>query len=272
MTLIFLRMVCAAKSLRPLLAASLLTLCAALGAGCAGFGGVHERVAAPSCDSIAEIQSYRYTINLKLDSPAFEAAASTATPAPPVSAFADALEALFSDLKLDGAFLAPDRTQAVLRFKGGELELREVGGRSWMRVQGVWQELTASDEDTILTPEVVCRDIVDEIAPTLDDVEPERATVSNIETDLYQLDKADITRLPELLGAGTELDVPEKFQVDLWLAREGRFPVRLNIGAEDTDEQGHPIGLSLFMEFRDLNDPGISIEPPAVSSSGSDAR
>jgi len=258
-----------AVTLRAAFAVSFPILAAAALAACGGGGGA-EGQAAASCDSISEIQSYRYTINLKLDSPAFQPSASTATPAAPLSAFADALEALFSDLKLEGAFLAPDKTQAVLRFKDEELELREVGARSWIRVGNNWEEQdAAADEDTILTPDVVCRDIVHEIAPSLDNSESERETINSIATDHYRLDKADIKRLPELLGAGPETELPDRFQVDVWLAREGRFPVRLDIGAEDTDEQGNPIGLSLYMEFRDLNDPGISIEPPVLSSAGS---
>ena len=250
--------------------AALLTLAAVLVA--CGDGGV-EGEAAASCESISEIESYRYSINLKLDTPAFDPAPAqgvtpSVTPAPPLSAFAESLEALFSDLKLEGAFRAPDRTQVVLRFKNEELELREVGDTSWIRVGANWHQQDLGQKETILTPNVVCKDIVEEIAPSLAEVEGERETVNGIDTDHFRLDKADIKRLPELFGAGPETDLPEKFQVDVWLAREGRFPVRLDIGAEDTDEQGNPIGLSLFMEFRDLNDPGIAVEPPVVLPAG----
>jgi hypothetical protein len=240
---------------------------------CGGLDGGAEGGAAASCDSISQIQSYRYSINLKLDSPAFEQPAQgttpSGTPAPPLSAFAGALEALFSDLKLEGAFRAPDRTQVVMRFKTEELELREVGDKSWIRVGATWQQQDPAQAGTILTPDVVCKDIVEEIAPSLAKVDAERETINNIDADHFRLDKADITRFPDLLGAGPETDLPDKFQVDVWLAREGRFPVRLDIGAEDTDAQGNPIGLSLFMEFRDLNDPGIAIDPPVVSPAGS---
>jgi hypothetical protein len=149
------------------------------------------------------------------------------------------------------------------------LELREVGDQSWIRVGAAWHQQDPTQDETILTPDVVCKDIVEEIAPSLGEVDAQRETVNNVDTDHFRLDKADVKRLPELLGAGPETDLPDKFQVDVWLARDGRFPVRLDIGAQDTDEQGNPIGLSLFMEFRDLNDPGIAIEPPVVSPAGS---
>lgn len=235
---------------------------------CGGGNGAEGEVTA-SCDSIRDIRSYRYTINLKLQSPAFEDAAMTGTPAPPLSAFAEALEALFSDLKLDGAYLAPDRTQAVLRFQDEELELRAVGDKSWVRVENTWREQAAEEDFTTLTPEVVCRDIVDEITPSLADADSSREEVNGVEADHFRLTETDLKRLPELLGANPDTSLPNKYQVDVWLAREGRFPVRLDIAAEDTDEQGNAIGLSLFMEFRDLNDPGITIEPPLTSAGGS---
>ncbi len=247
----------------------LISVAAIILTACGGGNEDAEGQATASCDSIREIQSYRYTINLKLQSPAFETSGSTGTPAPPLSAFADALEALFSDLKLDGAFRAPDRTQAVLRFQDEELELREVGDKSWIRVENIWREQDPEEDATTLTPEVVCRDIVDEISPSLADADSERDSVNGVDADHYQLNETDLKRLPDLLGANAQADLPDKYQVDVWLARDGRFPVRLDIAAQDKDEQGNPIGLSLFMEFRDLNDPGITIEPPVMSATGS---
>jgi hypothetical protein len=237
---------------------------AALLAACGG-GSNGESVA--SCDSISDIQSYRYTINLQLRSPAFSASGPTNTPAP-LTAFADALQALFSDLKLDGAYKAPDRVQSVLKFQGGELELREIGDESWIRTGAIWQAQEPAEETNALTPEVVCRDIVDELSSALDDVDSTRESINGIDTDRYDLSEADLKQLPELLGAGAEGTLPEKYAVEVWLAREGRFPVRLNVVAEDVDEAGQPMGLTLFMEFRDINDAGINVEPPVVSQTG----
>jgi len=248
---------------------ALLVLSASLLSACGGGGGGGQAQAAASCDSIRQIQSYRYTINLKLQSPAFKTANSTGTPAPPLGVFADPLEALFSDLKLEGAYRAPDRTQAVLRFKGELLELREIGGKSWIAVGNSWREQDPGKEETALTPGVVCKDIVDEITPSLAHADSERDTVNGVDSDHYKLSETDLKRLPELLGTNGDTRLPQAYQIDLWLAREGRFPVRLQLGAEDKDEQGNPISLSLFMEFRDLNDPGIQIEPPVLASGGS---
>src|SRR3989304_151706 len=81
-----------------------------------------------SCDEIPDLQSYRYSVALSLNSASPTPpppADSQAAPAP-LSAFADALTALFSDFTLEGAYVAPDRSQAILRFRNEELELRTI--------------------------------------------------------------------------------------------------------------------------------------------------
>jgi hypothetical protein len=241
----------------------LLVSCAAVLSACQG-GGDEEQTSVASCDSISDIQSYRYTINLKLRSPAFSTVGPTTTPAP-LTAFADALQALFSDLKLDGAFKAPDRTQVLLKFQGGDLELREIGDDSWIRVGSTWRVQDPAEGATTLTPDVLCRDIVDEIVPSLSEIESSRETVNGLDTDRYKLDEANLKQLPALLGTGSDVNLPNNYSVDVWLARKGRFPVRLNVAAEDVDDLGRPIGLTLFMEFRDINDSGITVEPPTLS-------
>jgi hypothetical protein len=251
-----------ADALKAVLA--LLLVCSAAVLSACGGGGADEGQAVASCDSISEIKSYRYTVNLKLRSPAFSTTGPAGTPAP-LTAFADALQALFSDLKLDGAYKAPDRTQALLKFQGGDLELLQIGDSSWIRIGDNWREQDPADGANTLTPQILCRDIVDEITPSLSTTEPNRETINSVDTDRYELNEANLKQLPELFAAGSQASLPNEYAVSVWLAREGRFPVRLNVSAEDVDDLGRPIGLTLFMEFRDINDSGITVEPPTLS-------
>lgn len=234
-------------------------------AACSGGGSGPNGAAqgsAPSCNSISQIKSYRYQIRLKLQTPAFEASQGE-SPAPPLGAFAQALTDLFSDMQMEGAYVAPDRSQVILTVHGEKLELRSIGSRSWVQANGVWQEQQDTGDLTLLTPDVVCQDIVADLAPSLAGVQPQREDVNGVSADHYRLDKADVKRLPDLLGAGDSSSLPQSFQVDLWLARQGGWPARLKINASDTDQQGRPMSIDLFMEFRDVNDPGIAVEPPA---------
>ena len=160
----------------------------------------------------------------------------------------------------------PDRSQAILRFQEEELELRAIGDRSWVRVGTTWQ---AEQADTaglpagqagLLTPEIICRDIVLEIAPSLGEAESRQETVNGIQTDHYSLDERTLSELPEALGE----QLPDSYAVDLWLAQPAHWPAQLRIESSDVNEKGEPLGFSLSMDIRDVNDQGIRIEPPVI--------
>src|SRR3990172_5731999 len=180
-----------------------------------------------SCDAIKEIDSYRYTIALKLQSSAFD---EQGQPTPdPLSVFTEALTDLFRDMELEGAFVAPDRSQAVLRFPGQELELRTIGDRSWVRFGATWQDQESPPgEDAILTPAAVCADLVEGLAPSLAAGSGEEEVVNGIETVHYRLDQADLNGLPALPGQSGEEGLPSEVGVDGWLGRTEGWPVRLD--------------------------------------------
>ncbi len=240
-------------------------LVAALAVSCAGgddgpaTGGVRSSVSV-SCNPIAEMSSYRYSVKVKLqESAPTQAAAGAsiqATPAP-LSALTQALSALFTDFTLDGAYVSPDRSQAILRFQGEELEFRTIGDKSWVRMGGAWQDGKSSDTG-LLTPMVICQQVISEIAASLDGGGSDRQTTNGIETDHYHLDQTGLQQLPSVLGAR----LPEKYAFDLWLARDGRWPVQLQIDSSDVNERGEPVGFQLSMGVRDIGDKGISVERP----------
>ena len=214
-----------------------------------------------ACDPIAEMSSYRYSVNVKLqESAATQAAAGgasiPATPAP-LSALTQALSALFTDFTLDGAYVSPGRSQAILRFQGEELEFRTIGDKSWVRMGTAWQDAKSSDTG-LLTPTVLCQQVISEIAGSLDAGDSDRQTTNGIETDHYHLDQTGLQRLP----AGLAARLPQKYALDLWLARDGRWPVHLQIDSADVDERGEPVGFQLSMSVRDAGDKGISVERP----------
>ena len=217
------------------------------------------------CGAFQDFDSYRYSLELKLDAPAFEDTLSPLSD-DPVNAFAEALTALFSDMRLQGAFVAPDRSQVVLDFEGEELEWRSIGDQTWVRFGDEWEEQEQSSGDELLTPEVVCEDIVLDIASSLSDAAVEDATINGIDTHHYTIDSESLEGLPPLLRGSDSEDLPDDLSFDVWLAKEGGWPVQLSYVASDTDDSGQTVQISLDMQVRDINDPGIVIEPPPADS------
>jgi hypothetical protein len=216
-----------------------------------------------SCDAIQDIESYRYVFEIKRDLPDTEPP-DDATPNP-LSSITEGIRELFRDSQWEGAFVAPDRSETQVRSGGEELELRTIGDKSWIRVGATWQEQEPPESNVLPALASLCADIVEELAPSLAAAAGEGDVVNGIETVHYRLSEADLKELPELLGRSGEEGLPSEFGVDVWLERDDGWPVRLQITASDTDEEGRPISEQWFMEFSDINDPTIEIEPPPVS-------
>jgi hypothetical protein len=64
------------------------------------------------------------------------------------------------------------------------------------------------------------------------------------------------------VGGAEDAELPETFAMDIWLAEDGAWPVRMSLQASGQDDEGNPIDVEVFMEFRDINDPSIEIEVP----------
>lgn len=223
-----------------------------------------------SCDAVQNIASFRYTIRLKLEIPGLPAppgAADQGLLGPteePLGALASIVLGLFRDLKVEGAFVAPDRSRAILEVGGEEVEVRTIGDRSWVRFGDVWQEETAPTEVVFLSPQTMCEEMVPELRALLANAPWSPQTINGVPARHYHLDEADVPGLAGLLGAAEDAELPEEFRVDFWLAERGGWPVRLQMEASGRDEQGPPVNLELFLELRDLNSPDIEIEPPQV--------
>jgi len=243
----------------------LLVACKGGSGGSGGDGTAGLSTVDASCSAIEDIESYRYFISLQFDVPEVEPPDAEATP-DPLSTFATALTDLLRDMQLEGAFAAPDRSEILIRSGGEEVQVRTIGDKSWIKPpNSTWQEQEAPEDDSLFTPGEVCADLVADLAPSLADGAGEEELVNGVETVHYRLDEADLEGLPRLLGRSAEEGLPSEFGVDVWLEREQGWPVRLEVVAADTDAQGDPISQELFMEFSDINDPTIEIEPPPVS-------
>jgi hypothetical protein len=217
----------------------------------------------PSCEFPPDVTSYRFTMTMKMTLPGLE---ETPEADDPLGEFLGTLISLFQDLRLEGAFVAPDRASVEV-FTGEEIfvESRQIGDASWSRAAGMdWTRDEDGEEEafTFLSPQDFCEAGAEDIASELSALEPQKETINGVDTLHYSLDTADLEFLSLLFEEEEEGELPETFAMDLWLAEDGNWPVRMSFEASDQDEEGNPVEIEIFMELRDINDPDIEIEAP----------
>lgn len=242
------------------------------------------------CEVPDDIKSYRFTMRMKLDIPGLEEALEElggvegfegTIPTGELGGEEDGFEEMgevfvgllgamlggLTDISVEGAFVAPDRIEA--RMKLGDLELTSItiGDREWTRLGDMdWEESTAEEGGMTFTNDL-CEGFN---YPEVTALDAREETKNGVDTLHYHLDESDITRLDDYFGGDLGdmwefEDAPEEVTLDLWLAKDGNWPVRMEAEASGEDEEGNEVSLSIFMEVKDLNDSDIKIEPPITS-------
>jgi len=220
-----------------------------------------EPVVRVSCDALKEVKSYRFSLAMKLQVPELAVPTPAAVPSGgPLDQLIGAFASALTDLRMDGAFVAPDRSELRMSFGGQEMAVVTIGVRQWMRIGSLlWQEGPASSQDSFPNPVDLCQ----QTAQALELKGPwQPETINGIRTRYYQLDKGYLTALTGLLGGEAPTDLPDEFAVGLWLAEDGRWPVRIEMKAKGKDEQGRPFAVELLSDIKDFNSPNIRIETP----------
>ena len=219
-----------------------------------------------SCDAVRSVERYRYVLEIRRDVPDVDETAQPTDATPdPLETIREGIEQFFRDSRVEGTFINPDRSNLLVRSQGTELEVRTIGDRSWLRQGATWQQQEPPGQDSLFTLLTLCEDLVKDLAPSLQAATGEPEVVNGIETIHYRLDKADLKGLPELLGRSGEEGLPSEFGVEVWLERNDGWPVRFETALSDLDEEGQPVREELSLEFSDIDDPNIKIEPPPVS-------
>ncbi len=206
-----------------------------------------EAGAAPA-DALADLESYRVDLRFTLEGTVTEGAGLLA-------------------VDLEGAFVAPDRTQTRVTARVDELELEEesitIGGQSWVKVGDDWVEGEPQFEFGDISPSSLLENLS---AEQLRLIKPSKETVNGVESLRYSIGRDDIDALRSvgaLFGGDETLaDMPEDFDIDLWLAEDGGWPVRITMTAHGMISEGEEIDLDFSMDITDVNDPDVKIEVP----------
>lgn len=222
---------------------------------------------AVGCELPSDIKSFRFTMTMKANLPTTPEAEPTQPGEEALGDFLGALSGLMGDMKMEGAVIVPDRSSMTMTIGDHEFgSFIQIGSKSWMKVSGLtdWTEQPASEgSDFLFSPMDFCESAEEDLSTAMSELEGEKETVNGIKTVHYHLDKADLTLLQEFLGGTEDLgELPDEFEIDIWLAEDGDWPVRMSFKASGEDDQGQDLSLEMSFEFKDFNDSSIKIEPP----------
>jgi len=167
-------------------------------------------------------------------------------------------------MEITGAFVAPDKAEANMSIGGltDEIAMTVIGDQQWMK----WG-------DMVMGPETFEGDLSDmslaeamwgsfeEGASGLTCSSEKKETVNGVPSVHCGIDEASFEQLASLFGETETTGDIDELSLDLWLAEDGRWPVRLQAHVAGTDESGQEMDAELEMDITDVNEE-IDINPP----------
>jgi hypothetical protein len=218
-----------------------------------------EEALAPG--SFSGLNSYRYTMNMDLQGlQSLIGEEMAALPGQDPTALADHLQ-----MEISGAFVAPDKTESHMRISGvdDELALTVIGDQEWV-----------SMGDMAIGPIAAMGDISDldfasmmwqgfsAEAGGLSCASEKQETVNGVATRYCGIDNATFEQLTALFGGTEETGNVDEMSLEMWLAEDGGWPVRLRVHVAGTDDTGQDYDATLDMDVTDVNS-DIDISPPS---------
>jgi len=248
-------------------------LLAALAAGCGGGGEPQaEASATPAptaedgdlapCQALQALEAYRYTVELRLESP--EPSETPAGPRPtPTSTITRNFGGHYLfEYTIETSFVAPDRFAALLTGDSGEpLAMIAIGALVWTEGPSGWK---LDDEPFTIPyqPPVICEAVLADL--DLSAAEPQEEKVNDVETLHYTFPGVHSEQAwAKIHGPGSDLDILLKeLDVDLWLSEKDTWPVRMKLSSSGLYGDGRELRVDLLVDIRDANSADIRVEPP----------
>ena len=218
---------------------------------------------AQAANQLMELRSFRFNVsfNLDIDLDALANADTSGEDDEFGQAFAAAFLAMFSNISMEGAYVAPDSFDMQASFAGEDVHYVQIGNEAWVDDGSGWTETAANGGDLSFfgDPTTFATDM-------LPDAVLQNAKITDDEVDgmpakHYHFDKDALQAVANDLGEETgSLAQIDEMELDVWLI-EGNIPVKVEMNASGTDESGIDMGLKAKFEITDINS-NISIDRP----------
>jgi hypothetical protein len=214
---------------------------------------------AVSTGSLTGLDSYRYSMKMELEGLESSLADQMASIQDP-TAMAEGLK-----LEIEGAFVAPDQAESHMHISGvdDELVLIVIGDQQWVQLgdMAIGPMETTGDVSELDFALMMWEEFSEE-AGGLTCASEKKETVNDIPTTYCGIDQATYEQLSSLFGGTEEMGDVEEMSLDMWLAEDGGWPVRLRVHVAGTDESGQEFDAKLEMDVTDVNE-DIEINPPS---------
>ena len=211
--------------------------------------------------SLGNLNSYRYSMKMELKGLESILAESVGgLTGGEAGALADTLE-----MEVEGAFVAPDKAEARIRIGGldDELAMTVIGNQQWVKMGDLTMGPMESTEDVseMNLAEAMWGGFSEE-AGELTCASEKKETVNDVPSRYCGIDQATFEELASLFGGTEEMGDIDELSLDLWLAEDGDWPVRLRAHVAGSDEEGQEFEAGLEMDITDVNKE-IDIKPPS---------
>jgi hypothetical protein len=218
-----------------------------------------EEALAPG--SLSGLDSYRYTMNMELQGlQSLLAEQMAAIPGQNPTATAEGLT-----MEISGAFVAPDKAESHMHISGveDELVLVVIGNQQWVQLGDMAiGPMEASGDISELDFASMMWEGFSAEAGGLTCANEKKETVNDVPTNYCGIDKATFEELSSLFGGTEQMGNIDEMSLDMWLAEDGGWPVRLRVHVAGTDESGQDFDAKLDMDVTDVNK-DIEINPPS---------
>ena len=218
---------------------------------------------AQAATQLMELRSFRFnlTFNLDIDIEGLEDLGTGDDDDEFGAAFAAAFLALFSNIEMSGAFVAPDSYDMQVSFAGEEAHYIQIGQEAWVDDGSGWMVTTPDGGDLSFfgDPTSFGTDLLPDAV--LQNAEISNENVNGMDAVRYHFDKDSLEAVADSFGEDTA-DFAEisEMSLDVWLI-EGNIPVKFEIKASGADADGLEMALEAKFEITDIN-ADFSIERP----------
>ena len=169
-------------------------------------------------------------------------------------------------MEVTGAFVAPDKAEANISIGGLDEEMvmsmTVIGDQQWMKLGDL--AMGPSDFEGSLSDMSLAEAMWGGFSESggVTCASEKKETVNGVPSLYCGIDEASFEQLSSLFGGTEEMGNIDDLSLEMWLAEDGDWPVRLRVHVAGTDESDQKFDAKLEMDITDVNEE-IDIEPPS---------